>query len=259
MPVDFSGAQLGLLAGLVFLAGVVDSLAGGGGLITLPAYLAMGLDPALVLGTNKLASSIGLTVSVSRYLRKIPLSPKSFAPVVLCGLVCAAIGARLVLLIDPSHIHFLLLIALPAVAYTVLSKHSFGIEDKSSSLSPGERGARSLAVAGTVGCYDGFFGPGAGVFFAVGFSKFCRFDLLRATSAAKLLNFTSNIAALSTFLFVDRVHIELGLAMGVMSVAGHYVGSSLGLKKGAAVIRPMLILVSGALFVKILVDVLSGG
>ncbi len=254
----FTPLQLLALSALVFLAGVLDSLAGGGGLITLPAFLAVGLPPALVLGTNKLSSSIGTTASVLRYFRTLKLDRGPVLPMVAAALVGSALGAKLALAIDPRWIRPLMLGVLPLVAWSVLSKHHFGLGDRSAELDPGDLRSRALGVAFPVGAYDGFFGPGTGTFLALGFSRFCRYDLMRATGYAKAVNLASNVAALASFLLASRVHLALGAAMGAVSVAGHLVGSHLGLRRGAAAIRPAIVLICAGLFLKIAFDFARG-
>jgi uncharacterized membrane protein YfcA len=143
---EFSFLQLAVLGALVFFAGIVDSLAGGGGLITLPAYLAIGLPPHLLLGTNKLASSIGTVVSAARFHARLKFSLTGFLPVLITGLIGSALGARLALLLDPHFIRYLLVAALPIVAYSVYSKHSFGDKDRSNELPKEVLLARSLLV-----------------------------------------------------------------------------------------------------------------
>ncbi len=243
-----------LLFGLVYAAGLVDSLAGGGGLITLPAYLAVGVPAGLVLGTNKCSSSIGTVVSVVRYWRKLDLSLSRALPMTVCALAGSYACSRIVLAVDPSFIRPMLMELLPFAAWSVLSKHRFGAKDDSASL--GERGllARSSAVAFPVGAYDGFFGPGTGTFLALGLSRFCRFDLLHATGYAKILNLASNVSALAAFLWAGKVDLKLGLSMGAASVLGHWTGSQLGLKKGPAAIKPAMALVIALLFLKLAYD-----
>ena len=253
MLAEFSGLELAALGGLVFFAGFVDSLAGGGGLITVPAYLAVGLPPHLVLGTNKLGSSIGTVVSAVRFHARLKFPLGAFAPSVALSLLGAALGARLALLIDPSIIRYLLLAALPPVAWSVWSRHDWGAEDRSAEV-PG-LALRTAAVSFPIGVYDGFFGPGTGTFFALAFTRFCGYDLLGSTARAKLLNLASNLAALAMFLKGGAVHIPLGLLMGGLSIGGHWAGSHWGLKHGAGVIRPMVILVCSGLFAKLLWDI----
>ena len=254
----FTLTQLLVLASLVFLAGVLDSLAGGGGLITLPAYLAVGLPPALVLGTNKCASSIGTVASVVRYFRTLSLDRRAAIPMVVAALIGSAAGSGLALLLDPHWIRPLMLCVLPFVAYSVLSKHHFGLEDRSHELAPEALRGRSLAVAFPIGAYDGFFGPGTGTFLALGFARFCRYDLMHATGYAKAVNLASNVAALVSFLLAGRVNYFIGLTMGVVSIAGHLVGAHLGLKRGASAIRPAIALICAGLFAKIAFDLVHG-
>jgi uncharacterized membrane protein YfcA len=249
-------AALAVLGGCVFLAGIVDALAGGGGLITLPAYLAMGLNPAFVLGTNKLSSCLGTSVSTIRYHRALKFSVKDFVPVLAAAACAAWLGARAAVLVDPKWLRPLLLAALPVVAWLVWSRKDFGRRDDSQRFSPSERRRRSILAAVPVGAYDGFFGPGAGAFYALGFVRFVGYDLLGATARAKALNLLSNVAALAAFLLAGRVAWRVGLPMAVLSVSGNLIGSHLGIKRGAAAIRPVVALVCGGLFLKILIDAL---
>ena len=251
------GAML-FLAVCVFFAGVVDALAGGGGLITLPAYLAVGLNPALILGTNKLASSLGTVVSTARYHRALKFPVRPFLPVIAASMAGSWLGARAALLAGPACLRPLLLAALPAVAWLVWSHKDFGAIDKSGSLSCAERTRRGVLAAVPIGAYDGFFGPGTGTFFALAFARWGKHDLLGATARAKILNLVSNLAALGTFLWAGRVDWRVGLSMSLLSIAGHWVGSHLGVRRGAHIIRPMVALVCAGLFIKILFDALRG-
>ena len=244
------------LAVCVFFAGIVDALAGGGGLITLPAYLAVGLNPALVLGTNKLSSCLGTVVSTARYHRALKFSIKDFLPVIAASMIGSWLGARLAIRVDPSWIRPMLLTALPVVAYLVWSKKDFGSVDEAHQLSAKERQRRGIIVAAPIGAYDGFFGPGTGTFFAIAFARWGRHDLLGATARAKILNLVSNLGALAAFIWAGRLDWKVGLSMSLLSVAGHWVGSHLGVKKGATVIRPVVALVCAGLFAKVLFDAL---
>jgi uncharacterized protein len=243
------------LGACVFLAGIVDALAGGGGLITLPAYLAVGLNPALVLGTNKLASCIGTFTSTIKYHRALRFSVKDFLPVLAAAAVGAWLGARLAVLAGPHWLRPLLLVALPVVSWLIWSRRNFGHEDVSHRHSHSEKRARGMLVAAPIGLYDGFFGPGAGMFYALGFVRFCGYELLGATSRAKALNLLSNVAALATFLAAGRVAWRVGLPMAVLSVAGNWTGAHLGVRNGAKAIRPVVLLVCAGLFAKLLFDI----
>lgn len=257
MTADLSPVALAVLGGCVFLAGVVDALAGGGGLITLPAYLAAGLPPAYVLGTNKLVSSCGTVVATARYRASLRFSLRAFAPVLAACALCSWLGARLAVLVDPGWLRPLMLAALPAVAWLVWSRKDFGAEDRSHKLSAGERTRRGLLVAAPVGAYDGFFGPGAGTFYALGLVRGAHHDLLGATARAKALNLVSNLFALAAFVAAGRVRWSVGLPMIAASVAGNWVGAHLGVRRGGAAIRPVMVLVCSGLFAKILRDAVA--
>ena len=256
MTLGLSPAALLVLGVCVFLAGAVDALAGGGGLITLPAYLAAGLNPALVLGTNKLTSCLGTLVATARYHRALRFSLKAFLPVLAAAALGSWLGARAALLVDPKWLRPLILAALPLVSWLIWSRKEFGDEDSSHRHSRAEQRRLGMLVAGPVGAYDGFFGPGAGTFYALGFVRVCGYDLLGATGRAKALNLLSNAAALAAFVAAGRVAWGVGLPMAALSIAGNAVGSHFGVRRGGAAIRPAVLLVCAGLFVKILADVL---
>ncbi len=253
----FNAAQPYLpLTLLVFLAGFVDSIAGGGGLITLPAYLAYGLNPALLLGTNKLSSSLGTAVAAVKFLKETRFEADFLFILIVLAAGGSFLGARAISMVPPEAIRYILIIALPPIAIFLVAKKSFGLADTSKVHTEGALLRRSGALSFFIGCYDGLLGPGAGTFLAVGFAKLCGFDLLRSTALAKLLNLVSNLAALAAFLHLGLVDVKLGLSMGLAGMAGNYAGSRLALKRGAWVIRPMLFTVSAALLAKIAWDML---
>lgn len=241
---------------LVFLAGFVDAIAGGGGLITLPAYLAHGLSPALLLGTNKLSSSMGTAVAAVKMLREARFGLDLLFILVLLAAGGSFLGARLISLVPPETIRYLLIVLLPPVAIFLGARKSFGLADTSARHSENALLRRAGALSFGVSFYDGLLGPGTGTFLAVGFAKLCGYDLLRATALAKLLNLVSNLAALATFLWLGTVDVKLGLAMGLAGMAGNYAGSHMALKRGAWIIRPMLFTVSAALLAKVAWDLL---
>ncbi|HCC48414.1 MAG TPA: hypothetical protein DEQ38_09920 [Elusimicrobia bacterium] len=254
---EFLPAQAWLpLALLVFLAGFVDSIAGGGGLITLPAYLAYGLPPSLLLGTNKLSSCLGTAVAAAKFLKEMRFRGDFLFILVMLAAGGSFLGAKAISMVPPELIRYLLIILLPPVALFLAARKSFGLADTSRAHSEGALLGRSGAISFGVSFYDGLLGPGTGTFLAVAFARLCGFDLLRSTALAKLLNLVSNAAALAAFLYFGMVDVRLGLAMGAAGMAGNYAGSHVALKKGAWVIRPMLFTVSAGLLLKIAWDML---
>ena len=254
MDLIFCHANYALLGSLVFLGGFVDSMAGGGGLITLPAYLQFGLPAARLLGTNKLSSSLGTAVAAFKFLKELDFKKGFLLPLVLFSAIGAFLGARTISLVSPALIRYLLIITLPPVALFIISRHRFGFADHSGKLSASVLMKRCLCIAFLISFYDGMLGPGTGTFLAVALTRFCGYDLLKATALSKLLNLISNIAALITFLVLGLVDIRLGLAMGAIGMGGNYLGSHIALKKGGWIIRPMLFIISISLLIKIVFD-----
>ncbi len=256
LVMDLIAANLNyiLLGTLVFLAGFVDSIAGGGGLITLPAYLHFGLPLNRLLGTNKLSSCLGTGVAAFKYLKELDFKREFLFLLAVFAALGSFLGAKAVSSVPPEMIRYLLIVALPPAAIFIISRHRPSLSDQSAALSEPALLARGGAIAFSISFYDGMLGPGTGTFLAVAFARFCGYDLLKATALSKLLNLTSNIAAVATFLALGLVDIRLGLMMGLVGMAGNYLGARLALKKGTWVIRPLLFAVANALLVKIIWD-----
>jgi uncharacterized membrane protein YfcA len=171
------------------------------------------------------------------------------------ALIGSFLGASAAKSLDARGIRLMVLFALPAVAALLYSQRAFGREDRSASLGSGLK-AREAALALPIGAYDGFVGPGTGTFFALAYSRFCRYDLLGATGRAKFLNLATNLSALAAFLLAGKVDLPLGLAMGAASMAGNWTGAHLALKNGPKLIRPAVLAVCSGLFLKLLFDFL---
>lgn len=254
LAVDLSPAAFAGLGAAVFLAGAVDALAGGGGLITLPAYMAVGLDPALVLGTNKLSACFGTVVSTVRYQRALRFSVRGFMPSILASLIGSWLGARLALLVDPYWLRPLLLGALPVIAFLILTRRDFGAQDTSPRHSHAELARRGAAVSFPIGAYDGFFGPGTGSFLIIAFVGLFGFSFLAASASAKAVNVVTNFAALGYFLTHGHVLYAVAAPMALCNVAGSVVGTRLALKLGSRFVRTVFLVVVSALIVRYAYD-----
>lgn len=254
---DFSWVTLALMGLLSFFAGAVDALAGGGGLIVMPTYLAAGLPPSLVLGTNKITSCIGTTMSSFQYRKRLKLPIRTFIPAIGAAFLGSLTGTALTLMISPYFLRYFLIVALPFLVYWLyFHKHAF---EKTTTPAPSlQQTQREIQTAFPVGVYDGFFGPGAGAFYALALNKFCHYPLLEATGRTKILNLASNIAAVAAFLTAGKAHIALGLCMGAMNMMGSYTGSRIGVQKGSQAIKPAMLFVCSLLFVKTVWDLLAG-
>lgn len=241
---------------LVFLAGLVDSIAGGGGLISLTSYLLAGLPAHTALGTNKLSSSIGTVVATIRMAKGGFVNWKLAIPAALGALAGSAIGARLALLTPDGIFQILMVIALPIVAFAIMRKRTL---DAPTDREISARRQLAIVVAASmlIGGYDGFYGPGTGTFMLLAFTSFAGLSTKEASGEVRVANLASNVAALVTFLTHGAVWIQLGLIAAVFSIAGNYIGSGLVMKDGSKIVRPIVIVVLGLLFVKVIFDLMA--
>ena len=248
--------QLLIVCPLVFLAGFIDSIAGGGGLISLPAYYMAGLPPHYALGTNKMSSSIGLIFSTGTYLREgyvyKPLIPISIAG----ALIGSWLGARSILLLDEQILRWIMVIAIPVIAVFIIFKKDL--------LTPEEREFNKVreqltgaAVALSIGWYDGFFGPGAGTFLMLAFVGILKLDAVTACGNTKVVNFCSNVAALVVFAMAGTVNYALALPGAAFAILGNILGARLTVKKGAKLIRPVMLVVVLILMITVVRDIIS--
>ncbi len=232
-------------------AGFVDSIAGGGGLITLPVLLSFGLPPQLALGTNKVQATFGSGSAAWHYARAGTVQLRDCGLGFALSLVGAALGTLAVLHVNPSFLKRVIPILLIAVALYVLLKPRLGAVD----LHP--RMARGLfySICGLLlGFYDGFFGPGTGTFWTMAFMLGLGFNLTKATGYTKVVNFASNVGSLLFFLVWGNVVASAGLAMGFGELVGARIGSRMVIARGTKFVRPIFLTVVFALALKLLYD-----
>lgn len=189
-----------IICPLIFIAGFIDSIAGGGGLISLPAYLISGLPVHTSIATNKLSSSMGTLISTVRYAKSGYVSWRLAVFCVAAALIGASLGANLALLIADTLFRFLMLIILPLTALYVMRKKDLFDTANKPVLSFPKLAAFSSAIAFVIGMYDGFYGPGTGTFLILLLTRFAHMDLQHANGLSKVINLTSNIASLTVYL-----------------------------------------------------------
>ena len=247
---EFGFEIIALLMGVAFVAGVIDALAGGGGLLTIPALMAAGVPPVQALATNKLQSSFGTASAVLVFARRGRIDFGRFLWPTLAAFAGSVAGAWTLQRVDPAFLAGLVpvLLVLMVIYFTVAPKASE--EDRHSRLGMGA--LTGLVVA--IGFYDGFFGPGTGSFLTTVLVVLFGMGLVSATAHTKLLNLASNIAAVITLVIGGHVLWALGLAMAVASIAGGQVGARLALHVGGKLIRPVLVVMALALTAKLLAD-----
>lgn len=237
---------------LVFIGGFVDSIAGGGGLITLPTYLAAGLPSHMAISTNKLSSTIGTTVATVRYFKKGFVNIKIAIISVILALIGSSIGSSLVMLVDDGVLKIVLIVLLPITSVFVLVNKGLKKERESFSL------LKTIVISGIIaffiGAYDGFYGPGTGTILLILLTFFAHMTLESANGTAKCINFASNIAATVIFLIQGQPLLILGLVAGAFNAAGNFFGSKLFIDKGIKIVKPMMIVVLILLFAKVIYD-----
>ena len=237
---------------LLFLAGFVDAIGGGGGLISLPAYLFAGLPVHNAIATNKMSSTCGTALSTARFIKKGLISLKLAVPSVMAAVAGASLGAHLSLKMSEDVMRNVLLVVLPIAAFFVLNRHLFP-ENTREKLNLDRRTyCVAIAAAFVIGIYDGFYGPGTGTFLIIAFTVFAKMNVGTANAQAKAINLTTNITSLVVFFRSGQVLIVLGLIAAVFNMAGNYIGSGLVMARGVKIVRPIILAVLGLLFIKIL-------
>lgn len=243
--------QYFIVCPLVFLAGLVDSIAGGGGLISLPAYLIAGVPPHMALGTNKMGSTLGTIVSTARFAKNGYVKVRIAGIAAIASVTGAVLGAKITLLMDESVVRHMMLIVLPIVAFYVLRSKNMGDNEKTGTLSENTMLVITIGIAFALGIYDGFYGPGTGTFLLLLLTGAARMDIKSASGITKVLNLSSNTAALLTFIINGKVNYPLGLAAGAFCIVGHYIGSGLVMTGGKKIVRPLILVVLMILFFKV--------
>ena len=242
---------------MIFLAGFMDSIAGGGGLLSLPTYIVAGLPPHNALANNKFSSVFGTTLSAYRYFRHGMIDTQIAVTSAFFALIGSYLGTRLVINLDPYFLNYLLIILLPVITIFTLLNKDLGKYNTAHEISKQKKLVLAIIASFIIGFYDGFFGPGTGTFLIFVFALFLKYDMIMANGNTKVVNVASNIAAVITFIINGKVLFVIGVPAALAGLAGNYLGSRYVVKKGNKLIRPVFIFVFILLFIKILWDVLS--
>ncbi|OWY40650.1 hypothetical protein CEK28_02885 [Xenophilus sp. AP218F] len=246
---------LGFVCTLAFMAGLIDAAVGGGGLIQIPALFTAlpNMSPATLFGTNKLASAVGTLSAARSYLRKVRLPWRLILPAAAAAFIMSFAGAAAVSLIPKDVMRPLVLALLLVMAVYTLWKKDFGARH-----SPGPIGRREMlvgvAIGGAIGFYDGLFGPGTGSFLMFLFIRFFSFDFLHASASAKVVNLTTNVAALAFFIPAGHVLYQYAVPMALCNMLGAMAGTWIALKKGARFVRILFLMLTSSLICKLAWD-----
>ncbi len=237
---------------MLFLAGLVDAIGGGGGLISIPAYLLAGLPVHQTIATNKLSSTCGTALATLRFVKEGLVNWRLALPTILFAMMGSSLGANLSMMMEEGVMETVLFIVLPVVAFIVLNPRIFHDNEEQEVTVNKKTMLVAILSAFVIGGYDGFYGPGTGTFLIIAFTLFAKLDIRTANAHTKVINLTTNITSLVIFFLNGQVAVTLGLAAAACNMAGNYVGASLAMTKGSKITRPVIILVLGLLFLKVL-------
>ena len=254
MDFDLSIITFLIVCPLTFLGGFVDAVAGGGGLISLPAYMIAGLPVHNAIATNKLSSGMGTTVATYRLASLGYIPWRKAALCIVMAVIGSSTGAKLALMVDADLFKKLMLVIIPATAIYVMRNKN--MDEPKEPLGDRQTVIRASLVALLIGVYDGFYGPGTGTFLILLLSGFAHISLKESNGIAKSINLTTNLSSLAVYLMNGKVIILLGLAGGLFGIAGNYIGVTFFKNKGAKAVRPLMIVVLVIFFIKILTEIL---
>ncbi|MEQ1879443.1 MAG: TSUP family transporter [Burkholderiales bacterium] len=248
-----------ILCGFAFLAGLVDAVVGGGGLLQVPALMAIlpAAPIALILGTNKLSSIAGTAAAALRFGWSVPIDWRAVIPATVLAGIGASFGARLAVSVDGGFLKPVVVGVLLIMLAHTLMRRQLGSQKSAPKFNTANIVGLS-ALGSIMGFYDGFLGPGTGSMLIFGLVKLFRYDFLSAAATTKVLNLATNFGALVVFAATDNVAYGVGLPMAAMNILGSSLGAHLAIKGGNQLIRAVFLAVVGILIVKILLDLVSG-
>lgn len=244
-----------LLVLAAFVAGFVDSIAGGGGLISVPALLLAGASPIEALATNKLQGTFGAATATVTYARAGHVRLREQLGMAVISAIGGAAGALVAHLVPVGVLRVVMPVILVAVALFFALKPGLSDSDRAERVRPGVFAVTAVPL---IAAYDGFFGPGTGSFFMLAFVMLAGFGVLKATAHTKLLNFASNIGSLAVFIHSGAIWWAVGLCMAAAQVAGASIGARLAMRIGAGLIKPLLVITSAGMAARLLWQVWAG-
>ena len=241
---------------MVFIAGFIDAIAGGGGLVSLPTYMITGLPVHNCIATNKMSSFMGTSIATYKYAKSGFIPWKLGFICIPCAFIGSASGANLALMVDDGIFKIIMLIVLPATGAYVLLKKDL-VSDKPA-YSFKAMVIISMIISLAIGVYDGFYGPGTGTFLILLLTGIARMKLDQANGLTKIINWATNLSGLAVYLINGQVLLPLGLTAGLFNIAGNYLGARNFEKSGSKIEKPAMIAVLVIFFIKTLYEMLAG-
>lgn len=249
--IDLSAEILAFLFAAAFVAGFIDSIAGGGGLITVPAMLLAGVPPLQTLGTNKLQSLFGSSSATIAYARKGLVNVADQLPMFVMAIIGGGLGAVLATVVPGDVLKAIMPFLLIAIGLYFGFKPRISDEDRHARITPFLFGLTAVPL---IAFYDGVFGPGTGSFFMLAFVALAGYGVLKATAHTKMLNFGSNVGAFLVFTLNGVILWKAGLIMGLGQFLGAQAGSRLAMRSGAKLIKPLLLVTCFGLAIRLMLD-----
>ncbi len=251
----WSISQLFVICPLIFIGGIIDAIGGGGGLITLPAFMISGFPVHFAIGTNKISSAMGTSIAVVKFLRDGYMPLKLSVLGIIFALLGSSLGAKTALLISDYVFRILILVILPVTAWYVFRSQDLLKEERTHQ---DEITSRTFVicvlVAFCLGFYDGFYGPGAGTFMLLLMAGAAKLSVQKANGVTKAINFATNIAAIAVYFVNGKAILPVGITAGLFSIAGNYIGARFFEKGGAKAVRPVIMIVLSLFFVRVVYD-----
>lgn len=252
----FSNVDVGtfiFLGVACFVAAFIDAVAGGGGLITVPAYLASGIPAHVALGTNKVSSSIGTIASSIKFATSGKVNWGLIKKVIPFSFIGALLGVKTVVLIDSKYLYPIAIVLLLVVLIYTLINKNMGRENQFEGLNKNNIIAgRVMAIV--LGFYDGFFGPGTGSFIIFALIRIYKLDFTNASGNAKIINLTSNLASMFLFIILGKVNFFYSIPIGIIMVFGATLGAKIAVTKGTGFIKPMFLVVTTIVLIKMIAE-----
>lgn len=256
----FSSIEIGtfIFLGIAcFIAAFIDAVAGGGGLITVPAYLASGLPAHIALGTNKVSSSIGTVASSWKFATSGKVNWQMVTKMMPFSFIGALLGVKTVILIDSKYLYPIAIVLLLLVLIYTLVNKKMGEENNFHGLDK-DNLRKGKIMALVMGFYDGFFGPGTGSFIIFALIKIFKLDFTNASGNAKILNLTSNLASMFLFIYLGKVNFFYSIPIGIIMIFGATLGAKTAVTKGTAFIKPMFLVVTTVVLIKMILESMFG-
>ena len=242
--------QYVIICPLLFLAGFIDAIAGGGGLISLPAYMITGIPVHECIATNKMSSSMGTSIATARYAFDGFIPWKTAVFCIPCAFAGSTLGANIALQISDGPFRILMLVIIPLTAVYVLTRRK--IEPEGEPFSVRTTTCISMGIAFVIGIYDGFYGPGTGTFLILLLTGVARMRLNQANGLTKAINFSTNVSALTVYLINGQVLFPLGIIAGFFNIAGNFLGARNFENGGGEIVKPAILTVLAIFFVRVL-------